>query len=271
MFAQKRTACIVTIMAAILITGIVAPLDAQDLSASEIVARSQEAFLAPGDDMSARVTMRLINKAGRERVREMTMLRKDLAGGDQKYFIYFHRPGDVRDMTFMVWKYAGRADDRWLFVPAISLVRRIAANDSRSSFVGSDFTYEDVSGRDVDADTHQLLPEDTLDGASCYVVESVPKNADSEYQRKVSWIDTTSFLSLKEEYYDRRGELYRVYTADDIKDIDGFPTVTQRTMTDLAKEHRTEVVLESVAYDVGLEEDLFTERSLRRPPNAWVK
>lgn len=273
MLFQGRTTAVmvIAVTVATLMAGFATPLGAQDLSASEVVARSQEAFLAAGDDMSARVTMRLINKAGRERVREMTMLRKDLAGGDQKYFIYFHRPGDVRDMTFMVWKYAGRADDRWLFVPAISLVRRIAANDSRSSFVGSDFTYEDVSGRDVGADTHQLRPAETLNGASCYVVESVPKDADSEYRRKVSWIDTTSFLSLKEEYYDRRGELYRVYTADAISDVDGFPTVTERTMTDLAKEHRTEVVLESVAYDVGLEEELFSERSLRRPPNAWVK
>ncbi len=244
---------------------------AQDLTADEIVARSQEAFLAPGDDMSARVTMRLINKAGRERVREMTMLRKDLPDGDQKYFMYFHRPGDVRGMTFMVWKYRGRADDRWLFVPAISLVRRIAANDSRSSFVGSDFTYEDVSGRDVDADTHTLVREEVLDGATCYVVESVPLDDGLEYQRKVSWIDTTSFLSLKEEYYDHRGELYRTYTADAIADVSGYKTVTHRTMTDVAKGHRTEVVFESVEYDVGLGDDLFTERSLRRPPTKWIR
>ena len=244
---------------------------AQAPSAKEIVARSQEAFLAPGDDMSARVTMRLINKAGRERVREMTMLRKDLEDGDQKYFMYFHEPADVRDMTFMVWKFEGRDDDRWLFVPAISLVRRVAANDSRSSFVGSDFTYEDVSGRDVDADTHTLVREDDLDGTAVYVVESVPLDDGLEYQRKVTWIDKASFLSLKEEYYDGRGDLYRTYTADAVADVGGYQTVTHRTMTDLAKEHRTEVVFENVEYDVGLEEDLFTERSLRRPPNKWIR
>ena len=174
-------------------------------------------------------------------------------------------------MTFMVWKYEGRPDDRWLFVPAISLVRRVAANDSRSSFVGSDFTYEDVSGRDVDADTHTLVREESLDGTACYVVESVPHDDDLEYQRKVSWIDKASFLSLKEEYYDRRGELYRTYSADAIADVGGYPTVTHRTMTDLTKEHRTEVVFESTEYDVGLDDDLFTERSLRRPPNKWIR
>lgn len=244
---------------------------AQEMTPAEIVARSQEAFLAPGDDMSARVTMRLVNKSGRERVREMTMLRKDLEGGDQKYFIYFHQPADVRDMTFMVWKYEGRPDDRWLFVPAISLVRRVAANDSRSSFVGSDFTYEDISGRDIDADTHTLVGEEALEGTACFVVESVPQDDGLEYQRKVSWIDKASFLSLKEEYYDRRGELYRTYSADAVADVDGYRTVTHRTMTDHAKEHHTEVVFDSVEYDVGLDEDLFTERSLRRPPSRWIR
>ena len=244
---------------------------AQALSADDIVSRSQEAFLAPGDDMRARISMRLINKAGRERAREMTLLRKDLTDGDQKYFVYFHQPGDVRDMTFMVWKYEGRDDDRWLFVPAINQVRRLAANDNRSSFVGSDFTYEDVSGRDLDADTHTLVREEMLDGMDCYVIESVPTDTDAEYQRKVSWIDKATFLSMKEEYYDRRGDLARVYTTEDVQTVGGFPTATHRLMVDLVKEHRTEVIFESVEYDVGLDEDVFTERSLRRPPQAWIR
>src|SRR4030067_1387473 len=98
----------------------------------------------------ARVPMNLIDKDGHARTRVMTMLRRDTdEKGNQKYFIYFHEPGDVRQMTFMVWKYADKEDDRWIFIPAVDLVRRIAADDKRSSFVGSDFTYTDVSGRGV--------------------------------------------------------------------------------------------------------------------------
>lgn len=251
-----------------------APGRAQDqtLAAEEIVGRAQDVFLSAGEDMKARITMQLINKAGRVRTRELTMLRMDLEGGDQKYFVYFHQPADVRDMTLMIWKYPGRNDDRWLFVPAIRLVRRLAADDSRSSFVGSDFTYEDVSGRDVTADTHTLIREETLDGRACAVVESIPKEEHrAEYRRKISWIDTETFLPLKEEYYDRRDELYRVFTADEVEDIAGFPTVTQRTMKDVAKEHETKVTVASVEYDVGLTDDLFSERYLRRPPAEWIR
>src|SRR3989337_973940 len=92
-------------------------------TADEVMKKSQLVFLYPGKDMKARVYMKLISKDGRERVREMTMLRKNYQeGGDQKYFIYFYQPQDVRDMTFMVYKYPQKDDDRWLFMPALNMV-----------------------------------------------------------------------------------------------------------------------------------------------------
>src|SRR3989338_9649689 len=135
-----------------------------ELSAVDIIAKSRLAFYYADDNMRARVLMELINKDGQKRLRELTMLRKDYEeGGNQKHFMYFHKPVDVKDTAFMVYKYPNKDDDRWLFIPAINLVKRIAANDKYSSFVGSDFTYEDVSGRKPDEDTHALLREDKLE------------------------------------------------------------------------------------------------------------
>src|SRR3990170_7882178 len=149
----------------------------ENLTADEIIRRSQAAFYYPGSDMLARVLMKLITKDGKERIRDLTMLRKNLdKGGEQRYFIYFHTPPDVKDMTFMVWKYPGKDDDRWLFIPAIKLVKRIAANDKRSSFVGSDFSYEDVSGRDAEEDNHSILKEEVFNGKDTYVIKSVPED-----------------------------------------------------------------------------------------------
>ena len=266
---RRRTGVVRLLVIAAL--GVTMPAAAAAQSAAEIVARSQEAFLSAGDDMRARVQMRLINESGRERVREMTLLRTDLEGGDQKYFVYFHAPGDVRDMAFMVWKYRGRADDRWLFVPAVRMVRRLAADDSRSSFVGSDFTYEDVSGRDVEADTHTVQPDAPCGAGTCHVVESVPLDDATEYARKVSWIDSVTWLPMKEEYYDQRGTLARVYETAEVQEFNGYPTAVRRTMTDVVSGHRTEVLFEDVAYDLGLEDADFSERSLRRPPAEWVR
>ena len=217
--------------------------------------------------------MRLISRDGAERVREMTMLRKDIQeGGAQRYFIYFHRPPDVRDMTFMVWKYPDKDDDRWLYIPALKLVRRIAANDKRSSFVGSDFSYEDISGREPEEDTHKLLKEEKLGERSAYLLESVPKDPGSvDFSRKLSWIDKAHWLPMKEEYYDRRGDLMKVFTADEVKLIQEFWTITRRTMKNVQSGHRTQVEFLEIRYNLKLSVDLFSERSLRAPPAELVR
>ncbi|MBI2219118.1 MAG: outer membrane lipoprotein-sorting protein [Candidatus Rokubacteria bacterium] len=242
-------------------------------SADEVMAKAHLAMFYPGEDLRARVTMRLISRNGGERVRELTMTRRDLRdGGEQRYFIYFHRPPDVRDMTFLVWKYPGRDDDRWLYVPALKLVRRIAANDKRSSFAGSDFSYEDVSGREPEEDAHKLVREERVGERAAYVIESVPKDpASVDFSRKLSWIDTATWLPLKEEYYDRRGELSRVFTAEELKEVQGFWTVVKRVVKNVQTGHRTEAVLDGVRYDQKLAPDLFGERALRAPPAQLVR
>ena len=241
--------------------------------ALQIMKKSYLAQFYAGNDFKAWVHMRLISKEGKERIRDMTMLRKDTQeGGEQKYFMYFHKPADVRDMTFMVHKYPKRDDDRWLYIPAIKMVRRIAANDKQSSFVGSDFTYEDISGRDVEEDNYTLQKVDTLSGRECFVVQSVPKSEKrAVWSKKISWIDKQSFIPLKEEYYDKRGELFRVFTADEVKEIQDFPTIMKRTMQNVQSGHRTEVTFEAVKYEQGLPDDLFSERSLRSAPRRWIR
>ena len=234
-------------------------------AAAEIAKRSLDGFYAAGRDMRVRVSMVLINPQGGERKRELTMLRKNMgSGGEQRYYIYFHAPPDVKGTTFLVWKYPAKDDDRWIFIPAIKLVRRIAASDRRSSFVGSDFTYEDISGRDVSDETDTLLRSETLEGRPCYVLESRPV-ASADYARRVSWIDSERWIPLKEEYFDGRGQKIRSFSADRVEEIGGHWTVTRRTMRTLQTGQRTEVTFQDVSYDRGLPDNLFTERALREP------
>lgn len=255
------------------------PFQALAASADEIIERSRQAYYYAGDDAMGKMIMELIDRDGKKRVRVMTMVRRNQEEGKgQKYFIYFHEPGDVRRMTFMVWKYPRREDDRWIFIPAVDLVRRIAAEDRYSSFFGTDFSYEDVSGRDVAEDTHTLIREERLDQRDTFVIESLPLEP-AAFTRRISWIDKSNFLPLKEEYFDAQGELHRVFTADRIEDIAAgegerrrtYPTVMKRTMRNVKTGHRTEVTVDTVVYDLGLEEADFSERRMRRPPRAWIR
>lgn len=241
--------------------------------AEEIMRRSSLILFYSGNDMKSKVTMRLLSKDGGERVRELIMARRNVkAGGDQKYFILFLRPADVRDMTFLVWKHPQTDSDRWLYIPAIKLVKRIAANDKRSSFVGSDFSYEDVSGRAAEEDNHMLLREEKYEGKEVFIIKSIPKDEKGDdFGFKVSWVDKGNFVLWKEEYYDKRGSLSKVFTADEVKSIQGFPTTVKRTMKNVQTGHWTEVTYEDVKYNLGLADGLFSERSLRNPPRELAR
>jgi outer membrane lipoprotein-sorting protein len=241
--------------------------------------RSNSAYYSAGADAKGRLSMELIDPDGGKRVRVMTMLRKNQEDAkSQKYFIYFHEPGDVRRLTFMIWKYPVKEDDRWIYIPAIDLIRRIAAEDKYSSFVGSDFSYEDISGRDVAEDTHTILREEKLGDRNSIVIESIPLS-EAAFTKRISWIDRENFLPLKADYYDAQNQLQRIFTADIIEGIavgEGgdrriYPTVMKRTMRNVRTGHRTEVYVESVSYDLGLEDADFSERRMRRPPRNWIR
>ncbi|NCD32244.1 MAG: outer membrane lipoprotein-sorting protein [Spartobacteria bacterium] len=237
---------------------------AQGMTADEVVNKANEASYYAGEDGRSKVTMTIKDASGGTRNREFAILRKNTGGESQKFYVYFQEPSDVRKMAYMVWKAGGgKDDDRWLYMPALSLVRRIAPGDKRTSFVGSDFVYEDVSGRDPQADTHELLDETDAQ----YVIRNIPKDAGSvEFSEYTVWIDKDSFLPRKAEYLDKQGKLYRRVSAESVKTIDGIPTVIRSVVEDLNSGSSTINEFSDVKYNLGLKENIFTERYLRRPP-----
>jgi outer membrane lipoprotein-sorting protein len=236
-----------------------------------IVNKANLAAYYQGDDGKAKVDMTITNRQGQTRQREFIILRKDIQdGGDQKYFVYFLKPADVRKMVYMVHKHTQLQtdDDRWLYMPALDLVKRIAAGDKRTSFVGSDFLYEDVSGRSLEEDTHELIDA----GERFFVVKNMPKNPDTvEFSHYTVAIDRKNFVPMKMDFYDKQGKLYRVIESEKVEIIQNFPTVVKSSVTDLKTGSKTEMEFNDVKYDIGLDEDIFTERYLRRPPREAIR
>jgi len=241
-------------------------------NATELMKKSHMAMYYAAQDGIAEVTMHIVNSKGKERLREFTMLRLDIEdGGRQNYYTYFRKPHDVSRLTFMVHKLPDAIDNRWLYVPAVDLVKRISANDKTSSFVGSDFTYEDVSGRHWLEDSHKLLREDKLGDHDVYVIESVPNEKFDGFARKVSYIDKATSLPLKEEYFDKKDKLDRIFTIDKMEEVDGIMTPTVRKMEDVGKKQYTIVEFNGIDYDIGISEDIFSERYLKNPPRKFIK
>jgi len=245
--------------------GIEVDVNSVILDVNTIVNKANIAAYYQGKDGKAKVRMTITSKQGKKSLREFIILRKDVKdGGDQKYYIYFHKPADVRKMVFMVHKHSDikKDDDRWLYLPALDLVRRIAAGDKRTSFVGSDFLYEDVSGRSLDEDTHELI--ETTD--KLYVIKNVPKKAETvEFSYYKVSIDRKTFVPMKMEFFDKAGKLYRTIESVKVQNIQGFPTVVKSLVSDLKTGSKTLMEFSAVKYDIKLA-DIFTERYLRRPP-----
>ena len=241
--------------------------DAPDVE--QIVRKTNRAVYYQGDDSRARVTMTIKDSNGRQQVKEFTILRREVGDGegDQRLYIYFHAPEIARGTAFMVWKHADREDDRWLYVPSLDQQKRIPATHQRASFVGSHFFHEDVSGRRVTDDCHELVRvTDTH-----YVLKSTPKAPDLvEFDWYMRWIDKETFIPLEVKYW-KDEKAYRIAKTLVVEDVQGHKTVTKSQIWDRKTAAATTMEYRSVEYDVDLPDDLFTERSLAAPPTEHLK
>jgi outer membrane lipoprotein-sorting protein len=240
------------------------------LSVEEIVEKANQAAYYSGDDGVADVRMVITDAKGGERTRAFRILRKNTGDETQKFYVYFKEPADVRRQVFMVWKEVkqGKDDSRWLFLPALNLVKPIAPGDKRTSFVGSDFVYEDVSGRSLWEDTHELIEETDTH----YVIQNKPINPHAvDFSEYTVWIDKQTFLPMKAEYLDKNGKLFRRVEATKIETVQGHPTVIDSRVDDLARSGHTINTFSNIKYDTGLNEKIFTERFLRRPPREATR
>lgn len=237
----------------------------------DIVSQANCAAYYQGNDGSAQVSMSIKDARGRTRKRQLTVLRRDDSPGEcqaQKYYVYLRRPADLNKTVFMAWKRPGNRDERWLYLPALDVVKRIAASDKRTSFVGSDFFYEDITGRDITADRHEL--EKTTD--NYFVLKAMPldpKTVEFAYYRV--WIHRKSHIPVKVEYYTESDELYRLYEVQEVRQIQDRPTVVQSSLRDIKRGSETILKFRKVKYDIGLPEDIFTERYLRRAPSKYLR
>ncbi|MDL1958444.1 MAG: outer membrane lipoprotein-sorting protein [Deltaproteobacteria bacterium] len=253
------------------------------LSVDQIVNKTNYVAYYEGIDGRARVKMTITDSQGRQRNRELTILRWDQHDpnlpkkeqrkdssfcGEQKIYAFFNRPADVYKTVFMVWKHLDKDDDRWMYLPALDLVKRISATDKRTSFVGTHFFYEDVSGRNINDDVHELI-KTTKD---YYVLKNTPKDPKIvEFAYFEMWIHRKSFVVVKTDYYNNQNKKYRSYEALEVKQIQGYPTVTKSIMTDLRTKGNTLLEYSDVKYDIGIPESIFTERYLRKPAKKYLR
>ena len=211
-------------------------------------------------DFTAEMKMNLIDSKGQIRARSLKTDRI----GDDKQIMWFLQPADVKGSSFLRISYEDRDDDMWLYLPAFGKVRRIASHAKKGNFMGTDFTFEDLGDRKLKDYTYKLIKEESIDNKPCWVIESTPKKGvNTDYSKILSWVWKDDYFPLKEEFYDEKGTLKKVKTAELMK-IKTYWVPKRMTMDDFKAKHKTDMIFEKIEVDTNLDPKIFDSNNMTR-------
>jgi hypothetical protein len=263
--------------ASALLTAARAPQGSAPPTADDIARRIQDRDT--GRDSRSTIRMKLFDRHDRARERALTMIAlrgrdnpgapKGAPDGD-RLLIRFTYPNDIKGTAFLVWEHPSAEDERFLYLPSLGRVRRIAGTETQESFVGSDFTYEDIGGREFDEYSYAIADANASwtrpGGASqpAWRLESRRKTPSAEFPRVVSLVLKDSFVVVQADIYNKRNEKQKVYTVRRLEQIEGIWTAMASDMTNAIEKSRTELTVEQTDYNVGLKEADFSRRELER-------
>jgi len=249
------------------------PALAEELNAYDIIRKADERYT--GDSSRSDAKLILIDRKGRERVRDLNMYSLDQKAME-KSIVFFRSPADVAGTSYMNYDYDdGRDDDSWLYLPALKQVRRVASGDRSGSFMGSDFTYSDINGVTIDWYNYRMLDENAeAGGESAWLIESTPKEEyadkvrdETGYEKSHLWIRKDNFVQVQGKIWVSKGKRIKYFSATELKEIDGIWTPMRLQMITARngeQEHASVFDFSEVVYNEHTDEDLFTTQAMQR-------
>lgn len=223
-----------------------------------------------GDNMTARMEMVLIDKNGDTRVREIVQRMKDF-GPDTYRLLFFKEPADVRGTGFLTYDYddAAKDDDQWLYLPALKKSKRIASNDKSGSFMGSDFTYSDMTSRELDDYRFKLVKEMEVNAQKVWVIESTPRTQktidETGYTKSLLLVRQDNHVVIRAVHYETKAGRVKFLDIPKLEKIDGVWQALEMQMTSKQGNetvHRTVLRFHDVKFNQNLDKELFTQRQL---------
>ena len=216
-------------------------------------------------DSQAKMRMVLRNKAGKESVREVRLKNLEVIGDGDKSLSIFDRPADVKGTSFLSHTHVSTPDDQWLFLPALKRVKRISSANKSGPFMGSEFSYEDLSSQEVDKYTHTYIEDEELNGRATFKLEQIPTYEKSGYKKRITWIDKEHYYPVKIDFYDRKDTLLKTLEFTDYQQyLDKYWRAGAMLMKNHQNGKSTDLVWEDYEFAIGLEESDFTQAALKR-------
>lgn len=178
-------------------------------------------------------------------------------------------------IKFLQMENKGKDDDKWIYMPSLKTTRRVNSSEGSKSFTGTDASYDDMSTRELDDDTHELLAEENKNGYDCWKIKSTPTAATvakAQYQYRIQWIDKKTNVPVYAEMYDKKdGSLLKVLTVDSLENIQGYTITTSTTLKNVKSGHSTRIAAQknpkspngyNIILDKPIPDNVFTQNYL---------
>jgi len=195
----------------------------------EIAKKNDLANQGFGSEASV-MEMKLINAHGDVTTRRMKSEVLEGSGEGDRSIVIFQWPADVKGTKMLTHSKKSADDQQWLFLPAIKRVKRISSRNKSGSFMGSEFSYEDLGSQEVEKFTYELLGEMKFEGRDVWHMKRIPTDKRSGYSKQIVWVDKGYNAPVKLEYYDRKGELLKTASFKEFKQYGKFWRVGQINM-----------------------------------------
>tara|TARA_B100000131_G_scaffold300246_1_gene321410 strand:- start:128 stop:874 length:747 start_codon:yes stop_codon:yes gene_type:complete len=214
-------------------------------------------------DSKVDLIMTLTNKKGKSRSSKLHSIVKN---DGEKQIMWFLSPADDKGVAFLKIEHDKKDDEMKIWLPAFNKARRISAKKRSDNFMGSDMSYEDMSSRQLNEYTFKIVGKEVHDSILCTLLESIPKeNIRSEYSRHLTWVDINSFTPLREQSYDKKGNLLKEKNYY-YKVMNNYEILNEINVRDVQKNHSTNLKFENITVDIGIKDNMFHEKNLKRLP-----
>ena len=225
-----------------------------------------------GDNQTSEMEMILIDKRGTQRIRKIRSMNKD-KGEDKQRIMFFMQPADVKNTGFLTYDYdeIDKDDDQWLYLPALRKSKRISTSDKSGSFMGSDFTYSDMTSKELDNYDYSLKKEMQVNGKDVWVIEAIPRTKETiketGYTKSLLFVRKDNFVMIRGIHWVKKGKKLKYFDMKGLELIDNIWTPTEIHMTTKKGKqvlHKTILKFSNIKYNQNLDNNLFSLRRLEK-------
>jgi len=242
-------------------------LSASDLTGRDVIMKMESAEKVLTTQMNIKLTHTDV-KRGKEkvRIREMVRYLKRYKNGSykSKSLLRFLKPDIVKGTGFLIWSNRLGGNDQWLFLPKLKTAKQIESKAKTKRFMNTEFSYEDLESFNQSDEQYFLEGEEEIDGIHCYIVEVIG-HTQTQYKRRLAWIDSDNWLLRRVEFYDKSNKLFKVLTINGYQNFGQFKFASKMVMKNIQTGCYTKMDVSDIKYDIELPDNYFTKESLVNP------